>query len=216
MAGNCRTFVLPREWGERMEVIGPITVHEQICRMTDFAAIDFETANEYSSSVCSVGLVVVRDGVVTDRFYSLIHPEPEYFSWFCQQVHGLTEEDCADAPIFPEVWKQIAPRIASQPSLFDASGLGEDSAPRFYDEIPALPLVAHNSPFDERCLRAVFRTYGMDYPDYRFHDTLARRDAILERAWRIINCKRSRPPAVTICSVITTPWPMPRPAPSSP
>lgn len=172
MAENCRTFVLPREWGKRREVIGPITVQEQICRMTDFAAIDFETANEYSSSVCSVGLVVVRDGVVTDRFYSLIHPEPEYFSWFCQQVHGLTEEDCADAPIFPEVWKQIAPRIARQPSLFDASGLGEDFAPRFYDEIPALPLVAHNSPFDERCLRAVFRTYGMDYPDYRFHDTL--------------------------------------------
>ena len=54
--------------------------------MTDFAAIDFETANEYSSCVCSVGLVVVRDGVVTDRFYSLIHPEPEYFSWFCQHT----------------------------------------------------------------------------------------------------------------------------------
>ena len=27
--------------------------------MTDFAAIDFETANEWPSSVCSVGVVVV-------------------------------------------------------------------------------------------------------------------------------------------------------------
>ena len=44
--------------------------------MLDFAAIDFETANECPSSVCSVGLVIVRDGVVEDSFYSLIHPEP--------------------------------------------------------------------------------------------------------------------------------------------
>ena len=28
--------------------------------MTDFAAIDFETANMHPSSVCSVGLVIVR------------------------------------------------------------------------------------------------------------------------------------------------------------
>ena len=44
--------------------------------MTDFAAIDFETANEQPSSVCSVGGVIVRDGEIVDSFYSLIHPEP--------------------------------------------------------------------------------------------------------------------------------------------
>ncbi|MDR1102400.1 MAG: DNA polymerase III subunit epsilon, partial [Tannerella sp.] len=30
--------------------------------MKDFAAIDFETANGYRSSVCSVGVVIVRSG----------------------------------------------------------------------------------------------------------------------------------------------------------
>ncbi|MDD3273651.1 MAG: exonuclease, partial [Bacteroidales bacterium] len=30
--------------------------------MTNFAAIDFETANEQRTSVCSVGVVIVRDG----------------------------------------------------------------------------------------------------------------------------------------------------------
>ena len=49
--------------------------------MNNFAAIDFETANEFSSSVCSVGVVIVRDGEVADSFYSLIHPEPEYYKW---------------------------------------------------------------------------------------------------------------------------------------
>ena len=37
--------------------------------MRDFAAIDFETANNQRSSVCSVGVVVVRDGEIANTFY---------------------------------------------------------------------------------------------------------------------------------------------------
>lgn len=116
--------------------------------MTDFAAIDFETANEQRCSVCSVGVVVVRGGEVVDSFYSLIHPEPDYYQWFCRQIHGLGPEDTEDAPVFPFVWEKIAPMIEG------------------------LPLVAHNARFDEACLREVFRVYQMDYPDYQFFDTL--------------------------------------------
>lgn len=116
--------------------------------MKDFAAIDFETANNQRSSVCSVGIVIVRDGRIVDSFYSLIRPEPEYYHYRCSQVHGLCADDTADAPLFPEVWRQIEPLIQG------------------------LPLVAHNQPFDESCLKAVFRVYQMDYPDYEFYDTL--------------------------------------------
>ena len=42
--------------------------------MRDFAAIDFETANRCSSSICSVGVVVVRDGKIVQTFYKLVHP----------------------------------------------------------------------------------------------------------------------------------------------
>ena len=49
----------------------------------NFAAIDFETANECRSSVCSVGIVIVKKGKIVDRFYSLINPEPGYYKWFC-------------------------------------------------------------------------------------------------------------------------------------
>ena len=120
-----------------------------ICCMTDFAAIDFETANEWPSSVCSVGVVIVRNGEIVDRFYSLIHPEPEYYQWFCQRVHGLCEADTEDAPVFPKVWEKIIPMIEG------------------------LPLVAHNACFDERCLKEAFRVYRMDDPGYMFLDTLA-------------------------------------------
>lgn len=116
--------------------------------MQDFAAIDFETANYESSSVCSVGIVVVRGGEVVDTFYSLIQPEPNYYNYFCQRVHGLSCRDTDDAPVFPRVWEQIEPLIEG------------------------LPLVAHNARFDQGCLKAVFRVYQMDYPDYVFYDTL--------------------------------------------
>jgi DNA polymerase-3 subunit epsilon len=115
--------------------------------MTDFAAIDFETANQYPSSVCSVGVVIVRKGQIAEKVYRLIRPEPEWYSWFNTQIHGLTFADTVHEKVFPLVWKEIAPKIEG------------------------LPLVAHNSPFDEGCLRSVHLVYRMDYPDYEFQCT---------------------------------------------
>lgn len=116
--------------------------------MLDFAAIDFETANGSRSSVCSVGVVIVENGEIVDSYYHLIRPVPNYYQIFTTRIHGLTFEDTQDAPEFPEVWAEIAPKIKY------------------------LPLVAHNKAFDESCLKAVFKTYGMEYPDYPFHCTL--------------------------------------------
>ena len=70
--------------------------------MKDFAAIDFETANNERSSVCSVGIVIVRNGEIVDTFYSLIQPEPNYYNYWCSQVHGLCCDDTDAAPIFPK------------------------------------------------------------------------------------------------------------------
>ncbi len=114
-----------------------------------FAAIDFETANENLSSVCSVGIVVVRNGVITDEYYSLIQPEPNYYNYHNSCIHGLTCDDTDNARVFSYVWKEIE-------QLIDG-----------------LPLIAHNKQFDESCLKAVHRTYQMDYPNYEFYCTLS-------------------------------------------
>ena len=58
--------------------------------MKNFAAIDFETANQQRTSICSVGIVIVRNGEIVDSYYSLIKPEPEYYSYWNTRVHGLT------------------------------------------------------------------------------------------------------------------------------
>ena len=84
---------------------------------------------------------------MADTFYSLIRPRPNYYSAFTTAVHGLTYHDTVEAPDFAEVWREVALRIEG------------------------LPLVAHNSPFDEGCLRAVFELYGMPWPGYRFYCT---------------------------------------------
>ena len=58
--------------------------------MQDFAAIDFETANYERSSVCSVGVVIVRNGELVDSFYSLIQPEPNYYNYRCTSTWSLS------------------------------------------------------------------------------------------------------------------------------
>ncbi len=117
--------------------------------INSFAAIDFETANECLSSICSVGVVVVRDGIVEEKYYSLIQPEPNYYNYRNVMVHGITDRETQNERVFPYVWREIEPLI------------------------DGLPLIAHNKHFDERCLKSAFRTYCMDYPDYEFLCTLA-------------------------------------------
>jgi DNA polymerase III subunit epsilon len=115
--------------------------------MKTFAAIDFETANQNPSSVCSVGIVFVEGGRVVEKFYSLIRPVPNHYSYWNTRIHGLTYIDTEDAPEFPEVWGQVA------------------------EKLEGMTLVAHNSPFDEGCLKSVFRWYDLAYPKYEFRCT---------------------------------------------
>jgi DNA polymerase-3 subunit epsilon len=115
--------------------------------MKSFVAIDFETANQYRSSVCSVGIVIVRNSVIVDSFYELIKPSPNFYCGWATDIHGINYWDTIRAKTFPEIWESISPKISD------------------------LPFVAHNSPFDESCLKAVHDFYEMTYQDYQFHCT---------------------------------------------
>ena len=111
--------------------------------MKDFAAIDFETANNERTSVCSVGVVIVRNGEIVDSFYSLIQPEPNYYNYWCTQVHGLTRRDTEEAPVFPVVWKQIEPLIEGAHVLLRARLFHK---PRTISSIQSQNYVAITSP----------------------------------------------------------------------
>lgn len=118
--------------------------------MLDFSAIDFETANSYRGSPCSVGLVKVRDGVVVDSRYWLMRP-PESasgFSPFNVSLHGITEEMVATSPH----WKEVLPKILEF--------VGDDT------------IVAHNSGFDIGVIRYACAADNVEWPELRFLCTM--------------------------------------------
>lgn len=115
--------------------------------MDNFVAIDVETANYHRSSICSIGAVKVKDGLVVDSRYSLINPEPNYYAAACVRVHGLTDDDTFDAPSFGSVWSD------------------------WHDWLEDLPLVAHNAAFDSGCIAEACRIYRIDPPE-QFYCTL--------------------------------------------
>lgn len=105
--------------------------------MRSFVAIDFETANQYRSSVCSVGLVFVENFQVVDSFYELIKPYPNFYCGWATEIHGISYWDTVNSSEFPAVWEKIVPKIKD------------------------MPLVAHNSSFDESCLNSVLDAFGL-------------------------------------------------------
>lgn len=118
----------------------------------DFAAIDFETANSFRGSPCAVGLVVVRNGKVTDEHYRLMRPPgatgPEDFDDYNTDLHGIDWEKVRDQPKFLAVWRSLAPII------------GE------------LPLVAHNAGFDIGVLRDALDESDAPWPTLSYTCTL--------------------------------------------
>ena len=115
--------------------------------MERFAAIDFEIANGKRSSICSIGVAIIEDNKVIDSVYMLVRPYPNFYTRFTTAIHGITMQDTIDSPDFEEAWTRIAGRLQD------------------------IPLVAHNSSFDEGCLRAAHEAYDLAYPKYQFYCT---------------------------------------------
>jgi DNA polymerase-3 subunit epsilon len=114
----------------------------------NFVAMDFETASAQRHSAVSMALVVVRDNILVDEFYTLIKPE-SYFDRRNTAIHGIREEDVLDAPKFPAVWEHIQ---------------------QFFT--PNQLVIAHNAPFDNGVLRETLGHYGIAAPHYLSLDTV--------------------------------------------
>ncbi|WP_270089004.1 3'-5' exonuclease [Sphingobacterium sp. SYP-B4668] len=104
-----------------------------------FTAIDFELATAAYNSVCSVGIVCVENGVITDEFYSLVKPPRNEYMWQTTRVHGIKAKNTADAPSFEEIYPKIKELLKGQ------------------------KMVAHNEKFDREVLSKTMRSYNLDY-----------------------------------------------------
>lgn len=73
----------------------------------NFVAIDVETANADMASICQIGVAKYKNGELAEEWSSLVDPE-DYFDFINIDIHGITEEDVAGKPTFPEVASQLA------------------------------------------------------------------------------------------------------------
>lgn len=112
--------------------------------MTTFTAIDFETATAYHP--CSVGIVTVEDGVITDEFVTLIKPPNNTYSPFTIAVHGIRPHQTMYAKTFLEVFPEIEKRLRNR------------------------VVVAHNESFDRNVLSKSMALYGLSYESLNISD----------------------------------------------
>lgn len=85
-----------------------------------FVAIDFETANPALHSVCQIGAVVFVDGAVDRTWETLVNPG-DYFDERNVSLHGICEEQVANAKTFAEIFGTLSELIAGQIVLHHCS-----------------------------------------------------------------------------------------------
>ena len=78
--------------------------------MLTFNAIDVETANADRASICQIGIVHVVDGVIVDRWQTLVDPEAWFDDWNVR-IHGLTPERVNGSPTMPEIRAELRRRL---------------------------------------------------------------------------------------------------------
>lgn len=109
----------------------------------NFTAIDFETANLNRSSACSLGLVQVRDGIITGEYEWLIDPQ-QPFNRMNIAIHGITPSTVDGQPIFEELWTTIEPLVSGE------------------------IIIAHNAVFDISVLRCCLDAAEKSYPEIQY------------------------------------------------
>ncbi|WP_372368676.1 3'-5' exonuclease [Candidatus Uabimicrobium sp. HlEnr_7] len=110
----------------------------------DFVAIDFETANNRKTSICSCGIITIKDGQIIEKKHFLIRPKVLEFYKRNTQIHGITKDDVKDQPTFDKIWPEIKTYINNE------------------------LVVAHNASFDLGVLKAVLDQYHLDYPNIEY------------------------------------------------
>ncbi|MCZ2256901.1 exonuclease domain-containing protein [Sporosarcina sp. G11-34] len=109
----------------------------------NFIAIDFETANSSRASICSIGIVIVENGLIKEEIHTYIDPEDE-FTYFNTVIHGITEDMVQGAPTFEEYW------------------------PIFKLLIEGRMLIAHNASFDMSAMRYALDLYNEPYAEFTY------------------------------------------------
>jgi len=76
------------------------------CGTMEFVALDFETANADMSSICQLGLVHFKDGLLQEEWKTYVDPE-DFFHEINVSIHGIDETTVKGAPKFQDIASRI-------------------------------------------------------------------------------------------------------------
>ncbi len=113
----------------------------------DFIAVDFETANSNRSSICSVGLAIVKNGKLKETKHFLVKPTPNHYDGINMMIHGITDRHTRKEKTFKQLWKELKPYFHNQ------------------------TIVAHNAAFDCSALRYALESSNLAFPELDYHCT---------------------------------------------
>lgn len=93
---------------------------------TAFIAVDVETANAESGSICQIGFARFAGGRLIDNWSWLVHPQT-YFSAANTAIHGIRPGDVSHAPdwagVYPDVAALLTDQIVVSHTLFDVTAM---------------------------------------------------------------------------------------------
>lgn len=76
----------------------------------DFVAVDVETANSNVSSICQVGIAVVRSAEIKEVWTQLVDPH-DFFDPYNIAIHGIDQKMIIGYPRFEELCDKIAQHL---------------------------------------------------------------------------------------------------------
>jgi hypothetical protein len=101
----------------------------------DYFVLDLETANPDYASICQIGLVEVKAGIVVAETSLLLDPD-DYIDPFNVRIHGITRERVGGSPHFDLIAPALATRLSHA-------------------------IVVHHGPFDKIALNRACEKYNL-------------------------------------------------------
>lgn len=120
----------------------------------NFLALDVETANADSSSICQIGIAEFNNGEIIDKWSILINPE-DYFDPFNVAIHGISEKQVKNAPIFKDIYHELKQRIENK-------------------------VTVHHMPFDRIAINRACDANNLEYLQPKWLDSAK----IVRRTWQ--------------------------------
>ena len=116
-------------------------------KVSDFIAIDFETANELPLSICAAGITIVEKGKVIKSMHWYVRPKEMRFT--NTHINNITADMVKDCCQFNEFWEST-----------------------LRDMITDKTVVAYNASFDIGCMENALQAYGLTPTRYAVVDAL--------------------------------------------